>query len=50
VRVVVPEAGTERVVTIDHFDVCNDCGTTVTIAPDASLSSETLTTDLECGG
>jgi len=48
VRVEVTDAGTEHVTTVEYFDTCNDYGTTVTIAPDGSLSSETISTLLEC--
>jgi hypothetical protein len=43
------ESGTEHVTTVDYFDTCNGYGTTVTIGPDASLSSETFRTDVYCG-
>jgi hypothetical protein len=49
VRVEVPETGTEHATTVEYFDACNDYGTIVTVAPDASLSSETFRTDVECG-
>jgi len=50
VRVAVPDAGTERVVTIDHFDTCNSYGTTVAIAPDGTVEPpRTWSTLAACG-
>jgi hypothetical protein len=49
VRVAIPETGSEAITTVEYFDTCNDYGTTVTIAPDASLSTEMLKTDAYCG-
>ena len=48
VQVRVPAASTEHITTVDYFDTCNDYDTTVTVAPDETLSSRMMKTDLAC--
>lgn len=48
VRVTLPNLGEAHVTTVDYFDTCNEYETIVAITPDGMLTSETLTTDLEC--
>jgi hypothetical protein len=48
VHVAVPEAETEHATTIEYFDTCNEYGTTVTIDPDGTITSETISTLIAC--
>ena len=48
VGVEVTAAGTEHVTTVDHFDTCNEYGTTVTIAADGTMESQLITTLVAC--
>lgn len=48
VRVNLQNVGMEHVTTVDYFDTCNEYGTIVTIPANGPITSETMTTDLEC--
>lgn len=48
VTVTVPDSGMEHDTMVDYFDTCNDYGTTVTISPDGTITSETVRTEREC--
>lgn len=48
VRVNPKNVGMEHVTIVDYFDTCNEYGTIVTIPANGPITSETLTTDLEC--
>lgn len=48
VTVTLPDSGREHDTIVDYFDTCNDYGTTVTLSPDGTITSETMRTEIEC--
>jgi hypothetical protein len=48
VAVTMSDSEREHVTSVDYFDTCNDYVTTVTLSPEGTITSETVTTEVAC--